>query len=231
MTSGPGRVGRVSRQRCGQTGMWQWSPCDRLSEPPESHQPALAPCHPTWLQTEGKLWILNLAHKLHCFLPRCCTVHPLWLLNSVGFYICELHWRGGWLSNSVALHLKFQLNVVKGWFSSSGFTGFTSRKCIPAGRTSEADKSYKRRRCKAVKWHNCHFITGDVSAACDHLPWWECLLECVCLPKTALWPPFSVSLSDRWHLEQFSRCMCHLYPWQGQSMLHDLQNSELEKRY
>lgn len=32
----------------------------------ESHQAALAPppCHPTWLQTEGKLWILNLAPRL-----------------------------------------------------------------------------------------------------------------------------------------------------------------------
>lgn len=31
------------------------------------------------------------------------AVHPLWLLNAVDFFICEKHWWGSWLCNSVAL--------------------------------------------------------------------------------------------------------------------------------
>lgn len=195
MTSGPGRVGRVSRQCCGQTGMWHWSPCDRLSEPPQSHQPALAPCHPTWLQTEGKLWILNLAPGLHCFLPRCCTVHPLWLLNSVGFFICEMHWCGGWLSNSVALSIRYS-----NWMFAEGVI-LSEYFCLLEnvylqGRHSEADKSYKRRRCKPVKRHYCRFITRHISTASGPLTWWQCILECVracvCVYPKPLPAPHSV---------------------------------------
>lgn len=99
------------------------------------------------------------------------------------------------------------------------------------GGHSEADESYKRRRCKPVKWHNCHFITRHISTADPLVSASVSVCACVCLPQTTLCSPFSVSPSDRWHLERFRRCMCHLYPWQGQSMLHDLQDRELEKRY
>lgn len=102
MTSGPGHVGRVSRQRCGQTGMWQWSRCDRLSE---SHQAVLTLCHPTWLQ---KLWIQILAPRLLVFHPRCFTPTSIvGLLNSADFFIWEMHRWGGWLGNSVAQYWIF----------------------------------------------------------------------------------------------------------------------------
>ena len=72
-------------------------------------------------------------------------------------------------------------------------------------------------RCKTVTWHHYHFITRDISTACNRLFWWQCMLEHVCLPQITLSSPFCLRLCDRWHLEQFRRRICHLYPWQGQT--------------
>lgn len=153
MTSGPGHVGRVSRQRCGQTGMWQWSPCDRLSEPSESHQPALAPCHPTWLQTEGRLWILDLAHGLVSSLSCCCTVQPLWPLNSAHFLNCEACWCRDWLRNSVRnsdISVKnFERVMQFKWLYLPHFL----RMCTCRADRVKLTYRTQGKRCKPVKRH------------------------------------------------------------------------------
>ena len=75
------------------------------------------------------------------------------------------------------------------------FKCLASLRCVPPG--ADVVKSYKRRRCKPVKWHNWHFITRDVSAARDSSVG---LRECV-YPQTSLWsPPPTFSVSPVWQV-------------------------------
>lgn len=160
-------VSIVDRQPCGSdlcvTG------CQSHQRATNQHSPSVIP--PDYRQ--GKLWILNMAHRLLCLLPCCCTIHSLWLqiqltslsVTCIGVTI-ECWWKGD--SVQVVLPVSPLENV-----------------CLQ-GRYSEIDKSYKRIRDTPVKWNDCHFITRDISAVRDPLPQWECLLECVCLPLTTL---------------------------------------------
>lgn len=92
-------VSIVDRQACGSDLPVTGCQCRRRAT--NQHSPPVIP--PDYRQrgsSEFSTWHPDSTAPPH----RCCTVLPLWLLNSVVFFIYEMHWCGSWLSNSVVLY-------------------------------------------------------------------------------------------------------------------------------
>lgn len=151
--------------------------------------------------------------------PTASSPHPplVWEFTHRGFRFRLLYLekcrRAGSSSNGAAVFEILIECLLNGWFGWSDFENV-----YLGGKHTGAGRNYT----------NCQTTSAPflqlVILPCDGRASWR-----VFTSKLLAGLPFSPS--DRWHLEGSGRCMCHLYPRQGQTVLRDLQDTQPEQRY